>query len=269
MTYPTRYPAARWRPIPINHSEGGMVHPTRGLIPHVQMGTSPLFGWFSSASAGVSSHLWLGRDGEMDQYVDFGDKAWTQGAGNPFWISVECAGRDTDDYTDIQVQRLGELFAWGMRELGWRAQVTDSPAGYGLGTHRMGGTAWGGHSCPGDIRARRRGDILDVATRTAVAASTAGWDRYAGRPTLREGSRGRDVVEVQNALNIIFGHEAPTGDPNRITPDGDYGPRTRARVASLQRHASPWAAPIPDDGICGPNTWRKAGYILTGMGRRV
>ncbi|WP_235608204.1 peptidoglycan-binding domain-containing protein, partial [Frankia casuarinae] len=93
--------------------------------------------------------------------------------------------------------------------------------------------------------------------------------RYDDRPTLREGSRGPDVVELQNALNIIFGHEAPTGDPNRITPDGVYGPRTTARVASLQRYAAPWFGRIPDDGVCGPNTWRKIGYLLTGMNRRV
>ncbi|WP_241831042.1 N-acetylmuramoyl-L-alanine amidase [Parafrankia soli] len=163
MTYPTTYPGARQRLVPINHSEGGMVVPTRGLIPHVQMGTAPLFGWFSNPTAGVSSHLWLSKAGEFEQYVEFGDKAWAQGAGNSQWISCECAGTDADDYTPIQIQRLGELFAWGMRAFGWRPEITDSPSGYGLGAHRMGGAAWGGHSCPGNIRANRRGDILAAA----------------------------------------------------------------------------------------------------------
>lgn len=40
-TRPTRYPGAEWRPIPINHSDGGMAESTRGFIPHVQMGSSP------------------------------------------------------------------------------------------------------------------------------------------------------------------------------------------------------------------------------------
>ncbi|MCK9928816.1 N-acetylmuramoyl-L-alanine amidase [Frankia sp. Mgl5] len=163
MTYPTTYPGARQRLIPINHSDGGMTVPTRGLIPHVQMGTAPLFGWFSNPAAGVSSHLWLSTAGDFDQYVEFDNKAWAQAAGNSQWISVECAGTDADNYTAIQVQRLGELFAWGMRVFGWRAQITDRTDGYGLGTHRMGGAAWGGHSCPGDIRANRRGDILAAA----------------------------------------------------------------------------------------------------------
>lgn len=96
----------------------------------------------------MNSHLWLSRTGEFDQYVSFADKAWAQAASNPYWISVECAGKDTDDYTPIQIQRLGEFFAWGMRAFGWPPEITDSPAGHGIGTHRMGGAAWGGHSCP-------------------------------------------------------------------------------------------------------------------------
>ncbi|EFC78717.1 N-acetylmuramoyl-L-alanine amidase, partial [Parafrankia sp. EUN1f] len=142
MTYPTTYPGAKQRIIPINHSDGGMVQPTRGLIPHVQMGRSSLFGWFSNPASGVSSHLWLSKAGGFEQYVEFGDKAWAEGAGNPYWISCECEGSDTEDYTPIQIARLGELFAWGIRAFGWRPQITDSPSGYGLGTHRMGGAAW-------------------------------------------------------------------------------------------------------------------------------
>ncbi|WP_084647187.1 peptidoglycan recognition protein family protein [Parafrankia discariae] len=200
-----------------------MVQPTRGLIPHVQMGTSPPFGWFSNPDAEVSSHLWLSVDGIFEQYVVFGDKAWAQGAGNASWISCECAGRDTDDYTPIQVQRLGEFFAWGMREFGWRAEVTDSPSGYGIGTHRMGGAAWGGHSCPGTIRANRRGDILaaalgrpttptpeedvplteaeinTIADRSAAKTLAALWAQMGDvKPTVRQGDVGDVLAQTYN-----------------------------------------------------------------------
>ncbi|CAO5183138.1 N-acetylmuramoyl-L-alanine amidase domain-containing protein [Frankia sp. AiPs1] len=262
----TLYPPARYRPV--RNTSGSMVQPTRGLIPHVQVGNGSLFSWFDNSSSQVSSHLWLSRNGVFEQYVRFDQRAWAEAAGNPYWISCECEGYPTDDYTPIQVTRLAELFRWGMQEFGWKAEVTDSPNGYGIGTHRMGGTAWGGHDCPGDIRANRRGDILSLATgqRTFTADPR---ERYAGRPTLREGTTGSDVTELQNALNIIFGHEAPTGDPNRITPDGVYGSRTTARVASLQRYASPWFGRITDDGACGSDTWRKIGWILTGLNRSV
>lgn len=155
------YPPAEFRPV--RNTSGFMTEPTRGLIPHVQVGRNSLFGWFDNPASQVSSHLWLPEDGEFEQYVPFNRRAWAQGAGNPFWISVECAGFDTEDYSPLQVQRLAEFYAWGMREFGWAPQVTDSPDGYGLGTHRMGGKAWGLHSCPGPLRAGRRGDILRQA----------------------------------------------------------------------------------------------------------
>lgn len=261
----TLYPPAQYRPV--RNTSGTMVQPTRGLIPHVQEGNGSLYGWFNNPASEVSAHLWLSKSGEFEQYVPFDRRAWAQAAGNPYWISVECEGYATEDYTPIQIVRLGELFAWGMREFGWRPEITDSPSGYGLGTHRMGGAAWGGHSCPGDIRAKRRQDILAAALGTGSMGDPR--LRYAHMPTLRQGSRGPEVVELQNALNIIFGHEDPVGDPHRLVPDGIYGPRTTARVASCQRYASPWFGRIPDDGICGPNTWRKIGYILTGMNRWV
>jgi hypothetical protein len=263
----TLYPPARLRPV--RNTSGSMIQPTRGLIAHVQVGTGSLFGWFDNAASQVSSHLWLSKAGDFEQYVPFDQRAWAQAAGNPYWISCECEGYETEDYTSIQITRLAELYRWGMQEFGWKGEVTDSPDGHGLGTHRMGGSAWGGHTCPGNIRANRRRDILAQALGNNVGTPSDPRDRYANRPTLREGSTGADVVELQNALNIIFGHEAPTGDPNRITPDGTYGPRTTARVASLQRYASPWFGRIPDDGVCGPATWRKAGWILTGMNRKV
>ncbi|MCK9929416.1 N-acetylmuramoyl-L-alanine amidase [Frankia sp. Mgl5] len=155
------YPSAEFRPV--RNTSGFMVEPTRGLIPHVQVGRNSLFGWFDNPSSQVSAHLWLSETGDFEQYVPFNRRAWAQAAGNSYWISVECAGFDSEDYTPIQVQRLAELYAWGMREFGWAPQVTDSPDGYGLGTHRMGGKAWGLHRCPGPIRAGRRGDILRQA----------------------------------------------------------------------------------------------------------
>lgn len=160
----TLYPPARYRPVA--NTSGAMVHPTRGLIPHVQVGNGSLFGWFNNPKSQASSHLWLSKAGAFEQYVPFDRRAWAQAAGNPFWISCECEGYDTEDYTAAQIRALGALLAWGVREFGWRAQLTDSPDGFGLGTHRMGGAAWGGHACPGDLRANRRPDILRAALNT-------------------------------------------------------------------------------------------------------
>jgi hypothetical protein len=258
----TLYPAATYRPV-VNFSTG-LVTPTRGLIPHVQVGNNSLFTYFNTPANQVSSHLWLSKTGTFEQYVPFDRKAWAEVAGNAYWISCECEGFPTEDYTAIQVARLGEFYAWGMAQFGWKPTVTDSVNGYGIGTHSMGGAAWGGHDCPGTIRANRRGDILTAAL-TGNAPDQR--NRFAAMPTLRPGDTGANVVTLQNSLNIIFGHEATSGDPDRLDPDGQYGARTQARVGSLQAYKSAWFGAITVDGICGPETWKKMGYILTGMNR--
>ncbi|MBX6387469.1 MAG: N-acetylmuramoyl-L-alanine amidase [Frankia sp.] len=264
----TRYPGAVWRPV--RNWRGSMIQPTRGLIPHVQQGNGSLYGWFNNSSSQVSSHLWVSRSGLVEQYVELDRRAWAQADGNPYWISVETEGYAHEDYTPIQVQRLGEIFAWGMGEFGWRGEITDSVQGFGIGTHRMGGAAWGGHSCPGDIRANRRRDVLTTALALRGEGGSAQAQlRYQHMPVLRFGDRRPEVVELQNALNIIFGHEAPTGDPWRLVPDGVFGEATRARVGSLQRLNSPWYPPITVDGVVGRETWLKIGHILTGMNRWV
>lgn len=256
------YPPASFRPV--RNTSGMMAQPIRGLIPHVQVGTGSLFTLFDSAATKVSAHLWLSRTGQFEQYVGLERRAWAQAAGNPYWISCECEGFPNEDYTLIQVLRLAELYRWGMRMFGWRAQITDSPEGFGLGTHRMGGLDWGGHSCPGEIRANRRAGILALAVGHPASAANAR-ERYASRPTLRLAATGPDVRELQNALNVIFGQGAPNSVPSHLDPDGVFGPRTSAQVTSLQRLASTWSGPISADGVCGPATWKKIGEILTGL----
>ncbi|MEX5710273.1 N-acetylmuramoyl-L-alanine amidase [Parafrankia sp. FMc6] len=267
----TRYPPANFRPV--RNTSGTMSAPTRGLIPHVQVGNGSLFGWFDNPRSQASSHLWLSKTGTFEQYVPFDKKAWAQADGNRFWISVECEGLDSEDYTSVQIQRLGELYAWGMREFGWPAQITDSPDGRGIGTHRMGGRPWGGHSCPGTIRADRRDKILATALNAGPSEPSRNAsedDRRAGyttMPTLSTGDRGPAVIELQKALNSVFLNETTAGDLAPLAPDGVYGTMTTSRVASCQRFATPWFGPIDADGICGPDTWRKIGFILGGMNK--
>jgi hypothetical protein len=185
-------------------------------------------------------------------------------AGNPYWISCETEGFPNEDLTPTQVQRLGELYAWGMREFGWPLQITDDVHKKGIGTHQMGGKPWGNHACPGPVRAGRRGDILAAASGGHVPPPT-GTIQFDGKPTLRDGMSGSDVVLLQNALNVAFGHEIRGGEIPALQADGIFGTATTFRVMSLQRFASPFFGPIEADGICGPDTWRKLGFILAGL----
>ncbi len=71
------------------------------------------------------------------------------------------------------------------------------------------------------------------------------------RPTLRYGSRGDAVVELQKGLNMLASKVAP------LNPDGIYGSKTTSRVRELQStHA------LVPDGIAGPNTWQVVMELL-------
>lgn len=264
-----RYPSAVWRPV-INHS-GVMILPIRGMTVHVQQGHGSLFNYFNTPATKVSSHLWLSTAGAWEQYGDFSTKMWAEAAGNPYWISVETEGYDTAPLTGEQIDALAAFYAWGMAEIGWPAQLATSPAGTGIGTHQMGGAAWGGHACPGSIRTAQREAILALSKQLHAALVTAGADRYAGRPTLRVGAGlalTRDVAECQNALNICDRLEDVKA-PGRLVPDGVYGLLTQTAVRKFQVRPFGVRGPVVADGVCGPATWAKLGAVLTDMHRTV
>ena len=71
------------------------------------------------ASLRVSAHVLIRRDGELVQYVPFGQRAWHAGKStwqgrescNDFSIGVELEGTDITPYTDAQYQALAALTA--------------------------------------------------------------------------------------------------------------------------------------------------------------
>ena len=62
------------------------------------------------------------------------------------------------------------------------------------------------------------------------------------KPTIRRGSRGPEVVELQEILSMC-GYDCGT-------VDGIFGQKTQAALVDFQREAG-----LEADGICGPKTW--------------
>ena len=90
------------------------------------------------------SHLWVGRDGRVEQYAPLTHQSWAQGAGNGTYWSVETDGQPGDPLTDAQLDALTAWHVWcGAADL-----VASGPGSPGIGTHYMGGQPWGAHSCP-------------------------------------------------------------------------------------------------------------------------
>ncbi|MBU5427876.1 LysM peptidoglycan-binding domain-containing protein [Tissierella pigra] len=70
-------------------------------------------------------------------------------------------------------------------------------------------------------------------------------------PTLRQGSRGADVVRLQQ---LLLGHGF---NPGAI--DGIFGPNTHSAVVAFQRSRG-----LTPDGIVGINTWTALGVNCSG-----
>lgn len=102
-------------------------------------------------------------DGVAWQLLPASVQPWCQAAGNQWGLAIETGGNHAEPLTPAALAACGAIMRWVHDEWGIPLQITDTPARPGLGTHQMGGAAWGGHPCPGSIRAAQRSDILDIA----------------------------------------------------------------------------------------------------------
>jgi hypothetical protein len=73
--------------------------------------------------------------------------------------------------------------------------------------------------------------------------------RQAGRPTIRQGSNGQHVRDLQAHLKRVYPAYA-----GHLGVDGDFGAKTHAAVVEFQRRSG-----LGADGIVGPLTWAKLG----------
>lgn len=144
---------------------GGSMAEFRGMVQHIAEGSYwGTIGWQQNPVSDVSSHFVVDLDGACAQMLDTALVAWTQGAGNGHWVSVEVAGFATGLYTPAQQETLSQLYAWLATTHGVPLQITDTTKGRGWGWHGMGGVAWGNHpGCPG---------AGNVALRPAMLART-------------------------------------------------------------------------------------------------
>lgn len=136
---------------PPDGNYGGPMVEVRGCVEHIAEGSlEGTISWQRNPASDVSSHFVIGLNGEIAQMLDTSVTAWTQGAGNGHWVSVENAGFHTSQFTPAQIEANARLYAWLMVTHAAPATLATTPSGRGLGYHGMGGAAWGNHPlCPG------------------------------------------------------------------------------------------------------------------------
>jgi hypothetical protein len=242
------WPVADRRPVPNSASPhpgegeylyevaGAFTQPPLGWVLHVVVGNGSPYRTFLTARSPYRrfSHLWIAKDGSVEQYGPFTHKSWANGTGNGSYYSAETEGFPEEPLTDAQVARLAEFHVWANQPDRIAAAVGEK----GIICHFQGGLNWGGHSCP-DPSPGGRGPRSHQ--RSQILAAVARLRHHDPKPRetilgpVKQGSTGASVRVVQRHVHV--------------RDDGVYGPVTEGAVRRFQA-----AKHIGADGIVGPRT---------------
>lgn len=99
------------------------------------------------------------------------------------------------------------------------------------------------------VAAKLRGATAPLPPKPAPRPAPRPAPKPAGRATIKQGSRGTLVWDLQRKLTKYY----PAY--NKYTPTGFFGPKTTAGVKEFQRRSG-----LKVDGIVGPNTWKALGF---------
>lgn len=195
-----------------------------GVVVHVNVGkTTDAF--FANNPDDVCPNFQIYKDGSIHQYLPLNWQPWCQRAGNQTFAAIETEGYPAEGYTVQQVTAIARVLREYQIRMGLKPIITNSPYQPGIGTHSMGGAAWGGHACPGDIRAAQRVAIIKAmgiptpAPAPAPVSKAPPWplpyNHYFGLITGPDESHGgfyaseRPFIKlIQQRLQIL--HFAPT-----------------------------------------------------------
>jgi hypothetical protein len=100
--------------------------------------------------------------------LPFNRQPWCQVDGNTHYAAIETAGLPTEPLTVPQMNTIARIMKIYHDDYNVPLQLADKPGERGFITHSAGGQAWGGHSCPGAIRALQRSAILSLAKTDGV-----------------------------------------------------------------------------------------------------
>lgn len=245
-----KYAGALWRPLR-NYTKDGQ-EAVYGLVVHIMEGTlEGSRSWFNNPDSQASSHFGTDRDGALEQWIDTKDRAWAQAQGNRTWISVENEGKVPQALTKEQLEKVAQVFAWIVRTYKVPYQVSHSPTVKGLGYHRMGGAAWGGHSCPGDAIIKQLQSIVERAkTINGVGVKpTPHYAPYPGDKYFFIGRTSKLVTELGKAL-VKAGYKGYKQGPGPI-----FSPADHKAVKWFQQKQG-WSGEDAD-GTPGRETWKR------------
>ena len=217
----------------ICHHTGG---PRTGIMPSLRLVTEG-----RPDLPGPLAQLCLGRDGTF--FVVAAGRANHAGAGewqglangNANFIGIEAentgltAGPDADPWPAAQMDAYQRGVAAILKKIGADAMMCCG--------HREYATPKGRKIDPTFDMEEFRAGVAAILAGTAPAPRLIPAIDMQGRPTLRRGSQGDGVRQIQTTLHLVA--------------DGSFGPATEAALRQFQRDHG-----LVPDGIAGPLTWK-------------
>ena len=226
---------------PVSYADqAGPIGPL-GWILHVVVGNGSPWSTFEHAVSPHRrfSHLWVAKDGTAEQYAPLSRQSWAQSAGNNDYWSVETEGFPEEPLTDAQIQTLGQWHAWSTTP----DRLANNPGQVGIGTHYMGGAAWGGHSCPDPVgkegkgpRSLQRQAVIDSGGNMPLTAA--------------EIQNIADMSALEVMRHVRGQYQDETGGLHPNPPKGTFADkvdRTAARVTDIDAKVDALLARPPVD----------------------
>jgi hypothetical protein len=163
------FPGALWVPVPGQQNRPRR-RTGRGVGLHVAAYLGPSIEKIDEGT-GNDSHLYVRRDGSVEQNVDLDRVSYAMVDGNATLITVETEGGadpatvNSEPWTPQQVATLAEICRWAheTEDVPLQVMPDSRPASKGIGTHRLGidpyrvagGEVWStayGKACPGTAK---------------------------------------------------------------------------------------------------------------------
>lgn len=221
-----RYHGATWRPV--DRYQSGPLHvamtPRRLVLHTAVTNQTPSLHGFFNVSGRATPHFYVGKNGEVEQYIDTDFRGSANLDGNWNCIGVETwdgfgdswsGGGPGPRWTDKQVESLALLAAWCNREHGipLKALRSSQRLGRGVGWHRLGidgnfpktwplygrklgGEHWSlsaGKVCPTDTRIRQTPNEILPRARHILS----------GGPSVPKPQPERDKGNVEHAISDL------------------------------------------------------------------
>lgn len=239
-----KMPGALWVPIKRNYTNRRRSR-TDALILHIAVTeAASLEGWFNSPRAYASSHMYVRRDGTIEQYIDLDKISWANAGGNSRSVTVETQGMGSGTWTAAQCKSLAAIASFCNSHYGvpLRLMGNSLPSTRGVGYHRLGVNPWrvaGGETwsksygkvCPGGDRIPQIPGIIKAAQGTGglgAVAPVASKPRPKPPVVVKYRRSKKATTNIQKALQNMGLYKGAI--------DGLYGPVTEEAVEYYQRH---------------------------------